>query len=49
MDHGFAAPFDLDALRSKVEGRFDAVHKGKIFKDLIKLLSSFSSRQFDVI
>ncbi|XP_037964086.2 oxidation resistance protein 1 isoform X4 [Plutella xylostella] len=28
VDHGFAAPFDLDALRSKVEGRFDAVHRG---------------------
>ncbi|XP_039765441.1 oxidation resistance protein 1 isoform X1 [Pararge aegeria] len=27
VDHGFAAPFDLDSLRSKVEGRFDAVHK----------------------
>ncbi|KAJ2943820.1 hypothetical protein O0L34_g8142 [Tuta absoluta] len=27
VDHGFAAPFDLDALRSKVEGRFDAVHR----------------------
>ncbi|KAL0895544.1 hypothetical protein ABMA27_011647 [Loxostege sticticalis] len=27
VDHGFAAPFDLEALRSKVEGRFDAVHR----------------------
>lgn len=27
VDHGFAAPFDLEALRSKVEGRFDAVNK----------------------
>ncbi|XP_052737375.1 nuclear receptor coactivator 7 isoform X8 [Bicyclus anynana] len=27
VDHGFAAPFDLDTLRSKVEGRFDAVHR----------------------
>lgn len=25
MDHGFAPPFDLDSLRSKVEGRFDSV------------------------
>lgn len=29
VDHGFATPFDLDTLRSKVEGRFDAVHRGK--------------------
>lgn len=28
VDHGFAPPFDLDSLRSKVEGRFDAVQKG---------------------
>ncbi|XP_072935790.1 nuclear receptor coactivator 7 isoform X3 [Epargyreus clarus] len=27
VDHGFAAPFDLDSLRSKVEGRFDAIHR----------------------
>nr|XP_032519806.1 nuclear receptor coactivator 7 isoform X3 [Danaus plexippus plexippus] len=27
VDHGFAAPFDLESLRSKVEGRFDAVNK----------------------
>ncbi|CAK1548396.1 unnamed protein product [Leptosia nina] len=27
VDHGFAPPFDLDSLRSKVEGRFDAVQK----------------------
>ncbi|XP_026324089.1 nuclear receptor coactivator 7 isoform X5 [Hyposmocoma kahamanoa] len=27
VDHGLAAPFDLEALRSKVEGRFDAVHR----------------------
>ncbi|CAB3237511.1 unnamed protein product [Arctia plantaginis] len=27
VDHGFSPPFDLDALRSKVEGRFDAVHR----------------------
>ncbi|CAH0722765.1 unnamed protein product, partial [Brenthis ino] len=27
VDHGFAAPFDLESLRSKVEGRFDAVHR----------------------
>ncbi|XP_013193063.2 nuclear receptor coactivator 7 isoform X4 [Amyelois transitella] len=27
VDHGFGAPFDLEALRSKVEGRFDAVHR----------------------
>ncbi|XP_050351785.1 oxidation resistance protein 1 isoform X4 [Nymphalis io] len=27
VDHGFAAPFDLDSLRSKVEGRFDAVNR----------------------
>ncbi|XP_050553450.1 nuclear receptor coactivator 7 isoform X14 [Spodoptera frugiperda] len=27
VDHGFSPPFDLEALRSKVEGRFDAVHK----------------------
>ncbi|XP_046604127.1 nuclear receptor coactivator 7 isoform X3 [Neodiprion virginianus] len=27
VDHGFAAPFDLEALRSKVEGRFESVDK----------------------
>ncbi|XP_012262502.2 oxidation resistance protein 1 isoform X8 [Athalia rosae] len=27
VDHGFAAPFDLDSLRSKVEGRFESVDK----------------------
>nr|XP_049698285.1 oxidation resistance protein 1 isoform X6 [Helicoverpa armigera] len=27
VDHGFSPPFDLEALRSKVEGRFDAVHR----------------------
>ncbi|CAG4924199.1 unnamed protein product [Colias eurytheme] len=27
VDHGFAPPFDLESLRSKVEGRFDAVQK----------------------
>ncbi|CAH2990193.1 unnamed protein product [Chilo suppressalis] len=27
VDHGFGAPFDLEALRTKVEGRFDAVHR----------------------
>ncbi|XP_045512326.1 oxidation resistance protein 1 isoform X15 [Pieris brassicae] len=27
VDHGFAPPFDLDSLRSKVESRFDAVQK----------------------
>ncbi|XP_047543321.1 oxidation resistance protein 1 isoform X4 [Vanessa atalanta] len=27
VDHGFAAPFDLESLRSKVEGRFDAVNR----------------------
>jgi hypothetical protein len=25
VDHGFSPPFDLDSLRSKVEGRFEAV------------------------
>ncbi|CAK1600006.1 unnamed protein product [Parnassius mnemosyne] len=27
VDHGLAAPVDLETLRSKVESRFDAVHK----------------------
>ncbi|XP_018045797.1 PREDICTED: oxidation resistance protein 1 isoform X5 [Atta colombica] len=27
VDHGFTAPFDLDALRNKVEGRFESVDK----------------------
>lgn len=27
VDHGLAAPFDLDSLRSKVEGRFDSVER----------------------
>ncbi|XP_066600024.1 nuclear receptor coactivator 7 isoform X5 [Prorops nasuta] len=27
VDHGFTAPFDLDSLRNKVEGRFESVEK----------------------
>lgn len=27
VDHGLAAPFDLDSLRSKVEGRFESVDR----------------------
>jgi len=27
VDHGLAAPFDLDSLRSKVEQRFESVDK----------------------
>lgn len=27
VDHGLAAPYDLDSLRSKVEGRFDSVER----------------------
>ncbi|KAL6258073.1 hypothetical protein P5V15_009989, partial [Pogonomyrmex californicus] len=27
VDHGFTTPFDLDALRNKVEGRFESVDK----------------------
>ncbi|XP_067014093.2 oxidation resistance protein 1 isoform X2 [Anabrus simplex] len=27
VDHGFSAPFDLDSLRSKVEGRFESVDR----------------------
>ncbi|XP_023288510.1 oxidation resistance protein 1 isoform X2 [Orussus abietinus] len=27
VDHGFSAPFDLDPIRSKVEGRFESVDK----------------------
>nr|XP_050852714.1 oxidation resistance protein 1 isoform X6 [Vespula vulgaris] len=27
VDHGFTAPFDLDTLRNKVEGRFESVDK----------------------
>lgn len=27
VDHGFTSPFDLDSLRSKVEGRFESVDK----------------------
>ncbi|KAL6448828.1 hypothetical protein ACFW04_000528 [Cataglyphis niger] len=27
VDHGFTAPFDLDSLRNKVEGRFESVDK----------------------
>lgn len=29
MDHGFSPPFDLDSLRSKVEGRFESVGRGE--------------------
>jgi hypothetical protein len=29
VDHGFSPPFDLDSLRSKVEGRFESVGRGK--------------------
>ncbi|KAJ9594974.1 hypothetical protein L9F63_013738, partial [Diploptera punctata] len=28
VDHGFSPPFDLDSLRSKVEGRFESVGRG---------------------
>lgn len=31
MDHGFSAPFDLDSLRSKVEGRFESVGRGEFY------------------
>lgn len=27
VDHGFSSPFDLDSLRSKVEGRFESVDR----------------------
>ncbi|XP_033227948.1 oxidation resistance protein 1 isoform X3 [Belonocnema kinseyi] len=27
VDHGFTAPFDLDSLRNKVEGRFESIDK----------------------
>lgn len=27
VDHGLAAPFDLDSLRSKVEGRFESIDR----------------------
>lgn len=27
MDHGFSTPYDLEALRSKVESRFESVDK----------------------
>lgn len=27
VDHGVSAPFDIEALRSKVEGRFESVDK----------------------
>jgi hypothetical protein len=27
VDHGLSSPFDLDSLRSKVEGRFESVDK----------------------
>jgi len=30
VDHGFSPPFDLDSLRSKVEGRFESVGRGKL-------------------
>lgn len=38
MDHGLAAPFDLDSLRSKVEGRFDSVER--LSKGLFSILFS---------
>lgn len=27
VDHGFSPPFDLESLRSKVEGRFESVDR----------------------
>ncbi|XP_055386991.1 uncharacterized protein LOC129615681 isoform X3 [Condylostylus longicornis] len=38
VDHGLAAPFDLDSLRSKVEGRFESVDR--LSKDGDKLKKS---------
>lgn len=37
VDHGLAAPFDLDSLRSKVEQRFESVDKlsSKYFRYLL--------------
>ena len=37
MDHGFSPPFDLDSLRSKVEGRFESVGRGKLSEITIVL------------
>jgi hypothetical protein len=35
VDHGFSPPFDLDSLRSKVEGRFESVGRGKLSERII--------------
>lgn len=35
VDHGLAAPYDLDSLRSKVEGRFDSVERLSKGKNLM--------------
>jgi hypothetical protein len=35
VDHGFSPPFDLDALRSKVEGRFESVGRGMLTLNLL--------------
>jgi hypothetical protein len=37
VDHGFSPPFDLDSLRSKVEGRFESVGRGKLSEITIVL------------
>lgn len=40
VDHGLSSPFDLDSLRSKVEGRFESVDKlnrGEFLKTFFQL------------
>ncbi|KAL6448820.1 hypothetical protein ACFW04_000528 [Cataglyphis niger] len=42
VDHGFTAPFDLDSLRNKVEGRFESVDK--LAKELLDNLRPVSPK-----
>lgn len=37
VDHGFTSPFDLDSLRSKVEGRFESIDRLSKGKRLISI------------
>ena len=45
MDHGLAAPYDLDSLRSKVEGRFESIdrlsNKGLFYGGFVVIYGRF--------
>lgn len=45
VDHGFSTPYDLESLRSKVEGRFESVDKLSRGKYIMKYFDIF--KDFD--